>query len=58
MPADPFTPPQEMVDIMQGLVLLRAAAIMAGLPEKTAGEFIADVFVRLAATVEAVNPVQ
>ena len=46
MPLDPFhSAPNEMITTMKGLSQLHAAAIMSGLPERTATQFIADVFV-------------
>ena len=42
---DPFhAAPEEMIVMMRGLTQLHAAAIMSGLPERTATQFIADVF--------------
>jgi hypothetical protein len=56
MPADPFLPPEEMVAIMTGLNQVRQAGVTAGMTEKAASEFIADVFVRLMANVQVANP--
>jgi hypothetical protein len=43
---DPFhTAPEEMISMMKGLAQLHVAAVMSGLPERTATQFIADVFV-------------
>ena len=43
---DPFnSAPEEMIVMMKGLAQLHVAAIMSGLPERTATQFIADVFV-------------
>ena len=46
MPPDPFrAAPEDLVSMMQGLTQLHAAALIAGLPERTATQFIAHVFV-------------
>jgi len=45
MPADPFGPPDEMVTIMKGLAQLHSAAVMSGLSEGVATQFISNVFV-------------
>lgn len=43
---DPFhQAPEEMITMMKGLAQLHVAAVMSGLPERTATQFIADVFV-------------
>ena len=45
MPPDPFnTAPEELVTMMKGLTQLHSAAVLSGLPERTATQFIADVF--------------
>lgn len=49
MPADPFGAPEELITIMRGLTQIHDAAVKAGMPEKTATEFISDVFVKLMA---------
>ena len=46
MPPDPFhTAPEEMIVMIKGLSQLHSAALMSGLPERTATQFIADVFI-------------
>ena len=52
-PADPFLPEEEMISVMKGLNQVRQAGIMAGMAERAASEFIADVFVRLMANIPA-----
>ena len=44
MPPDPFGAPEELIQMMKGLAQLHSAAVMSGLSERTATQFIADVF--------------
>lgn len=45
MPQDPFTPPEELVNVMKGLKNLFEAGILAGMPEHIAKDFIVGVYV-------------
>ena len=47
MPVDPFGAPDEMVTMMRGISQLYSAAIISGLPEHVAMNFITGVFCTL-----------
>ena len=47
MPADPFGVPDEMVTMMRGISQLYSAAVISGLPEHVATNFITGVFCTL-----------
>ena len=47
MPADPFGPPEEMLTMMGGIAQLYHAAVIKGLPEHVATNFITGVFCSL-----------
>jgi|HubBroStandDraft_1064217.scaffolds.fasta_scaffold711170_2 hypothetical protein len=49
MPADPFGAPEELITIMKGLTQIHDAAVKAGMAERTATEFISNVFIHLMA---------
>mgnify|MGYP001609373386 FL=1 len=49
MPVDPFGAPEELITIMRGLTQIHDAAVKAGMTEKTATEFISNVFIKLMA---------
>ncbi len=53
---DPFSAPEEMIAMMKGLAQLHAAALMSGLPERTATQFIADVFIGFSVINSQNNP--
>lgn len=44
MPADPFGPPEELLTMMRGYSQLYSAAVMGGLPEHVATQFISNIF--------------
>ena len=47
MPEDPFGPPEEMLAMMKGISHIYNAAIISGLPEHVATQFIIGVFCSL-----------
>jgi hypothetical protein len=47
MPADPFGPPEDVMNIMRGLSQLHSAGMMSGLSEGVMTQFISNVFITL-----------
>jgi hypothetical protein len=52
LPPDPFGPEEDLLGVMKGLGQLHSAAMIAGLSEKVATDFISNVFIQLMAAAQ------